>query len=505
MKRQIAYGANTFVQVIIVAAVLVAVNAIARNIKVVNVLGARVPLQKQWDLTKNKRFSLSDQTVKILGKLQAPVKAIAFVQAHSPEEQQLESVLKRYTFESSNFSYQMEDPEKNPLLAKKYDVKQPHTVVLESKDHKESLTLPYSVDASSTESKITSGLLRILNPKKAVLYFAKGHGEMDVADAGASGLATLKTDLEGENYVVKPLQTFEVKDVPDDASAMVVAGTRKDFFPEEIAVLQRYLNRGGRILWLANLQIDMKGKPGSKLPNVEKFLKTNGIEPNNDLVVSTAMLNVNSRERILIPAGFKYDPHPITNGFSPATFFLIAQSLKVGKAPTGATVQPLVWTNEDTISYADPLQAAAQVVQSQNPMAAYDAAKDKKGPALLAVAATYPVADKKKEVKPSPPPAPEASPNKEEPKAEGRMVVFGNAAFLSHNMIGMGGNGDLAMNSIAWLAERTEQISISRPAPAAKPVALDEDTKGVLYRIGFPMMPVLVAICGIFVYMLNKR
>src|SRR5262245_41945748 len=61
-RRNARYGAIASVSVLIFLGVLVAVNYLSYR------------QNKRWDLTKNQQFTLSDQTVKLLQNLDAPVK-----------------------------------------------------------------------------------------------------------------------------------------------------------------------------------------------------------------------------------------------------------------------------------------------------------------------------------------------------------------------------------------------------------------------------------------------
>ncbi|MBM3464045.1 MAG: hypothetical protein FJX76_18270 [Armatimonadetes bacterium] len=506
MKKQYGYAANTLIQIILFTGILLAINAIPRAVKNLNVFGTRIPLQKEFDLTQNKRFSLSDQTLKTLNRLQKPVKALAFTQ-QAGENSPTEQVLKRYAFASNNFSYEMVDLEKNPIRAAKYGVKTPNTLILESGDQKESVSLPFRGDAPGTEAKITSGLLRLLNPSKAVVYFVTGHGEMSLEPSSQASVGTLKTDLEAENYTVKPLELFSVTDIPADASVVVVAGPRSDFIDAELTTLGKYLDRGGRMLWMVGL--DLSKRDIGRKPRLEKFLKGRGVVLGNDLVVSEHHLPVQSLDAVLIPAAMRYETNsPITQGFDLATFYLFAQSLKSDKPPEGGVVLPLVYTSPKTVEYAEPLKVAQRIVETQNYAVAFNPAKDKRGAAILALTATYPV--KEPAVKepsaaktPSPSPSPGAP---EEKKKEARMVVFGCSTFVNVGMLRISpGNRDLALNTIAWLSERTEQISVARPSETPRPVSLNEDQKAFLFRIGFPLMPCLVGLIGTLVYIFTRR
>ena len=532
MKRQTSQGLQALLQVGLVLGLVLVLNGLARTTRPLSLLGQRIPLSKQWDLTQNKRFSLSDQTVKVVTSLKEPIKALAFVQK-GPDEAKLKELLKRYEATSSSFSYSFEDLERAPLLAKKYNVKQPYTVVLESGSHTESITLPFGSDPSALESKLTSGLMRIQNPKTSVVYFTTGHGELVLDDLQA-GMAELKTNLEGDNYKIKPLMLLEAKAVPDDASAVVVAGINRDLFPEEIKVLDGYLAKGGRVLWLATLAV---GDKHVTLDKAQAFLAKWGVDLTNQLVVSMAMLGIQQPTRVLIPAGMHFDTsHPIAAGFkSSATFFPIAQAVNPGKVPAGGSVQKLVWTDDRTYTYKNALQAAQTVLQTQNPAAGFNPKEDKQGAATLAVVGTFPVKAPTETKTPEASPAPGASPSPaaaatsspspkagasgspspessaspkpeaatpskpeavtpskpEAVKQEGRLVVIGNAELVTHNWISKGANGDLVMNAIGWLAERGDLIAVSRPSTLTKATALDEQQKSLLFRIGY-LIPMLV-------------
>jgi ABC-type uncharacterized transport system involved in gliding motility auxiliary subunit len=503
MKRQTSQALHVTLRLTCALIIVLALNGLARTTRPLNLFGLRVPLSKQWDLTQNKRYSLSEQTSQLLSNLKAPVKAYAFVT--KSDEPKITPFLKRYEAASNQFSFKVVDIEKDPMTAKKYNVKQTWTVVLESGDHTDSVVLPTSNDSASMESKLSSGLLRLANPKKSTLYVTTGHGELPLDDV-QTGLGAFKAELESENYTVKPLTLLQVKSIPADASAVIVAGLNTDLLNEEVTVLESYLKKGGRVLWLANLAV---GKRPINLDRARALLARWGIDASNQLVVSMAMLGINSPSRVLIPAGMHYDAqHPVTVGFTNNTFYPVAQAINIGKIPTGATVSRIAWTNADTYTYKDALRAAEIAMRTQNPQAAFDPKTDKQGEANLAVAGTYPVkddskGDKAKDDKAKDDKAKDDKAKDDKAKKEARVVVIGNAELVTAQWLTKGGNGDLVLNAAAWLAERGEQIAVSRPSAMAKATALDEDRKSVLFKIGY-LLPLFIFI-GYFVVNGDRR
>src|ERR1700750_1683423 len=89
-RRQARYGTLAGVSVLVVLAILVAINYI----------GAKQ--NKRWDLTSNKQFSLSDQTRNVLAKLDAPLQILVF--AKDVDTQQYQDRLKEYQYASKQVS-----------------------------------------------------------------------------------------------------------------------------------------------------------------------------------------------------------------------------------------------------------------------------------------------------------------------------------------------------------------------------------------------------------------
>jgi membrane protease YdiL (CAAX protease family) len=87
-RRNARYGAVAGVSVLVALGILVAVNY----------LSARQ--NKRWDLTANKQFSLSEQTIKLLKSLDAPAKFLVFDQDANFDR--FRSRLTEYQYQSKN-------------------------------------------------------------------------------------------------------------------------------------------------------------------------------------------------------------------------------------------------------------------------------------------------------------------------------------------------------------------------------------------------------------------
>jgi ABC-type uncharacterized transport system involved in gliding motility auxiliary subunit len=198
-KRNARYGAIAGISVLIFLGILVAVNYLSFR------------QNKRWDLTKNQQYTLSDQTVKLVKNLDAPVKFLVFDQAGNFDR--FRSTLEEYKYQSpSKVDVEYIDADKRPVEAKQNQVNSYGTVVISYKGRSERVT-------SSDEQELTNGLVKVLNPQKKKVYFVAGHGERDPEIAERDGYSAVKTALEGDNYEVAKSVLAQQQDVPRSSSS----------------------------------------------------------------------------------------------------------------------------------------------------------------------------------------------------------------------------------------------------------------------------------------------
>src|SRR5437588_10994942 len=104
--RQARYGATAALYTIIVIAVLVMVNWLANR------------YNKSYDTTSNKRFTLSQETKKVIGHLKSDA-TITYIDKTSNFEQ-ARGMLDRYANLSSKIHLKYLDPQKQPTVARPF-------------------------------------------------------------------------------------------------------------------------------------------------------------------------------------------------------------------------------------------------------------------------------------------------------------------------------------------------------------------------------------------------
>jgi hypothetical protein len=124
------------------------------------------------------------------------------------------------------------------------------------------------------EQAITGALLELVEGRRGVIYFLRGHGE---AELGAkSPLGVLAMLIERENVTLRELSLANLEVVPRDAAAVVIAGARYDLGEKEFKMLRDYWDRGGKCLVLLD--------PTSQTPQLWGWLGSLGIMVQDDRI-----------------------------------------------------------------------------------------------------------------------------------------------------------------------------------------------------------------------------
>jgi ABC-type uncharacterized transport system involved in gliding motility auxiliary subunit len=453
--RATRYGLNAAVLVVLIVGVIALVEAVSYR------------HSYRVDLTENKRWSLSPQTIKVVQELPVPVKAVAFFRPDQPGKRTAEDLLKQYAGRSDGkFTWEVVDADRNPLVARQYNVESYGTVILEAslKDGQAKQEKIQDLE----EEKLTNGLIRVTRPGKRAVYFLKGHGEKDPSSGDQSGYNQVKSALEKLNYEVKDLLLVRETKVPDDAAIVVVAGPRRDLLPSEIDALVGYVDRAGKILLLVDPTPE-KLEPGALAPVLERW----GL-----ILAGDVIIDPNPQGRLLgagpeVPVVGDYTPHPITQGFRFATLFPVARTVGVKeKPPEGVDAQVLARTSGE--SWAERSQDQIRTGQVKPDPG------EARGPLTIAAVATVDAKDAPAERK----------------NAKARIVLIGDSDFASNGFVNLSGNRDLFLNTLSWLAEEENLIAVRPKESRAMPVFLTAAQGQVVFLVPVVLIPLAVIVAG---------
>ncbi len=458
-------------------AAIVSILAFAGILAAINYLAARQ--NKRWDLTANQVYSLSDQTIKILQTLDAPVKFTVFDRelTHDGYRDRLDA----YTYQSSQATAEYVDPEKNPLRARAAQIQSLGTVLIEYKDRTERVS-------NVNEQELTNALIKAITGETRSVYFTQGHGEKDpTSGEQAGGYSAIASALSTDNYGVEKLVLVQAQTVPDDATVVIIAGPQTDFLQPEIDALQAYLARGGKVLALIDPRDDVS-KPGT--PLLDAFLRDWGFDIGSNIVVDASGIGQLLGTDASVPVATNYPAHAITLNFQLMTAYPLARSVDaVEGGVNGRFPQSLVQTSAQSWAEADIAGLTSSGRVELNPEKG-----DIPGPISLAAAVSAPATD-------APAPAPDAEQAEDEadkPKPESRVVVVGDSDFASNGVLGVQGNRDFFMNAVNWLAQQENLIAIRPREPEDRRLTLTADQQSRIFLLSVLLLPGLVFAAGVY-------
>ena len=461
-QRSTRYGAGAFVYTLLFVALVVGGNYISSR------------HHHRWDLTEAGIYTLAPQSKKVVENLQQDLQMTGFVEAG--QDPQLDTLLGSYQYAApQHVKYRLVDPDKEPALVDQMKITALRSVNLQY--GKESFVV-----TNPTEETLTNGIIRVAGATKKVVYFTDGHGEADLQNQqDAKGYASAKLALEQENYEVKPLVLLEK--IPDDASAVVMAGPERPLSPEELQTLDGYLKRGGRLFVAVGPREG--GEP------LAKFLGDWGVKLGNDIVIDRELRLFEGPSLGTKPMTKIYGAHPITQSFKDYTQFPETRTVEpdaTSKKGVQATALVKTAASSRALTKVDELFTKGTATIDDN---------DRKGPLSIAVA----VEAKLKDLGAEPPAAAEG---KKVPD-EARLVVVGTPRFADNQDLAQFRlNGDLFLNSVGWLVGQEELVSIRSRSVRASRAELTGNQALQVFYLSVLIVPQLLIASGIAVWWRRK-
>jgi ABC-type uncharacterized transport system involved in gliding motility auxiliary subunit len=457
-RRQARYGAVATVGVVVALAVVVAVNYLASR------------QNKRWDLTASRQNSLSEQTVKVLQSLTAPVKFTVF--DRQTDLERFRARLTEYAYNSPHVSVDYIDPDTRPVIAREFDVQAYGTVVIDYMGKRERVT-------SDTEQDLTNGLIKAMSTMERKVYFLQGHGEKEPNRTERDGYSAVSGSLRRDNYAVERLVLAQQKEVPADATVLLIAGPTTDLLDTEAEAIRRYLAKAGKLMVMVD---PLLGPQAAPLPNLEGIIKEWGVTLGNNVVVDLS--GATNDPSIAVAA--TYPMHAITERFATLTIYPLARSINpVEGGVNGRTSQTIVETSRQ--SWAESNLAS---LSGEGGVSMDEASGDKVGPIPLGVVVSAAAS--------TPEGAPATPATGETLKPETRVVVFGDSDFPSNAYAGIPGNMNFFANAISWLAQQENLIAIRPTEAQDRRVTMTARQQAGVFWASMVVMPGLVFLAGIY-------
>ncbi|MEJ5211849.1 MAG: GldG family protein [Burkholderiales bacterium] len=398
-----------------------------------------------WDLSLNARNSLSPGSSAFLAKLTGPVRVTAYCAPDGDVARAIRDFLTPYQRAKRDIALTFVDPDREPQLARAAGIQREGELVVEYAGRSEHLTV-------LNETSFTNLLMRLAREQERLVLYLDGHGERKLDGNANFDLGEFGSQLARRGFRITPLRLTLAQDVPANAALLVIAAPRVDLLPGEADKLKAWLARGGNLLWLM--------EPGP-LHGLQPLAEQLGLVLTPGVVVDPAAQNLNAPPTWALAAG--YARHPVIGQMELVTVFPMARALGVAETHDDWRATPLVeaaprgWV--ETGSLEGPLR--------------FDKSQDTAGPVTVAVALE----------------------RTRESRTQ-RVVVVGSADFLSNQFLGNGGNLDLGVNLVNWLAGDDRLISIQpRPTRDAE-LALSRTTATVIALVFLVLLPLAFLAVG---------
>jgi ABC-type uncharacterized transport system involved in gliding motility auxiliary subunit len=446
--RQTKYAAYATLYIVVIVAILVTANALADR------------YNKQYDSTSNKRYSLSDQTAKIVKGLKQNANITYFDQ--STHFAQAKDQLDQYANLSPKVHVDYVDPDKKPQLAREAGIKNYGTTIVQIGTKKEEAK-------SLNEEGITGAFIRDLKNNTRTVCFLTGSGEHRIDDSERGGYSRFKELLGKDNYEAKAIDLLQKAEIPSDCTVLVVGGPNGDYQQPAVDALKKFVEDGGRALFMLDPPLKIGRSEIADNDALTALLTSWGVTPEKDLILDMNPIGQLAGLGPQVALVTSYDSQPIVSEMKgTATGFPLSRSLEV-KNEGKSTVQKMFSSSDSSLATS---KLNSPDIDPRDP-------KNKKGPLTLAAAGTY-------------------STGKE--NSQGRFVVFGSSAWAANSFLNFNGNRDLALNTMNWLSSDEDLISIRPKEQEDRRITMTQAQLSWVRITSQFILPLIVIFAGVSVW-----
>ena len=433
------------------------------------------------DVTATRVFSLSEQTLQILDGLDNEVVANAFFVEYQgsssarQQRQQAEDLLNEFSRRSALFSYRFIDPELNRAQALKYNVKVYPAVVFEDKNSGRQQGV-----STFTEQEFVTGVLVSTDVQQKEVRFLTGHGEAEftkdlmLQSVEDDGLDYAIEGMQRDNYRVLPLNLKQASKVPEDTAVLVIAGPTNNLDKDEFEAIAEFIAGGGNIIAMFD--------PG--LPDgFNALIAPYGVVI-GDKMVADAVSNVAGE--MLTPMLQRANGQYATSN---QTGIGIADKIGVTFFPEAGSIDSIINPADmpphikfNAIGFTTP--ASWLETNPENPGFSEE---EFLGPFVISGLL-------------------EASGQIHEPtslvadRVPAKIVIFSDSDFATNKYFHSSDNSDLFLNSVNWLADDYELISIRPKLVPYRELVVNARERDFIKWSSWVFPPSLMLILGVIVW-----
>ena len=446
----------------------------------VNILLEKVVLP-DLDCTQDKIYSLSDES---RDKLKGIDKEVTITLINYSSNTSLVNFMEEYTGLNNNIKLEkIDDLSSRTDLMTKYSLSADSSLILVNCGDKEKQVTDYDMytydytsykQIDKTEEAITNAILDVTTDEKPKVYFMSNHLAYDI-----NYFYTIMQTVENEANEVDTIDVFANGKVPDDCDCLVITTLKEDITEQERDSLINYIKAGGKLLLMCGPNVT-----GVSLTNFQTVLDEYGVSVSNGIVFEG-----DSSKMIAGYPDFIVEPVQSTSLTSNLNMTMNICLLDAGKITfnddkledLGVEYEVLAQTGDTAFLRNDLTQTSATRTSSDG----------EPETSTVAAIATKKIDD----------------------NTSSKLIIFSNEIFAMDMAVPINGyamypvalynNSDIILNSISYLNEREDTITIRKNTDDVS-YTVTEEQNNIILAIIFTI-PVLIIIAGIIVWQVRRR
>lgn len=473
-KKQFRLGTYTVATTIVILAILVVINMCA---------GAIPTKYTQLDMTSTGMYSIGDETKSVVSNIEDDVTVYWIVQ-DGEEDETVENLLEQNKDLNKKLTVEKVDPVINPNFASRYTNDSVYNnslvVVCEAKNksryvsYYDIYSTSYDEDYNTVteyngEGALTAALNYVTSDGQTKVYTLSGHGEQTIPD-------NFQSAMENQNIALETLSLLSEGSVPEDCESLLIYSPASDLSKAEVKAIRNYVKKGGSVMMFTDCQAE-------ELPNLYGMMEKYGVKAVSGMIVEKdANYYASGYPNYLIP---EIEEHDITQPLTGGNYYVlmpIAQGLEISQSQSDSEdgdsymVTPLLTTTDQAFSKKDGINATSAEKESgdistEDGFAVGVAVTDDSG------------------------------------SAEGKIVWYTSSYITDQQMdtLSAGANMDLIINSISWMCDTEEAITIHAKTMNNEYLTLTSAQSGRWTIILVIVIPLAFLISGIYVWAKRRK
>lgn len=424
-------------------------------------LSTRYSFDADW--TANARNTLSEASTALLDQLDGEIAITSYATEDETLRRAVSDLVGRYQRHKADVKLEFINPDLVPDTIRQLGIRSNGELVIRYQGRSENLQ-------SLSEQGITNTLQRLARQGERWLVFLSGHGERKPQGGANHDLDNWAQQLQTKGFQVQTHNLAEHPQLPDNTRVLVIANPQSNLLPGELDLITQYVYGGGNLLWLTD--------PGENA-DLSALAEALGVSVIPGVIVdpTTRVLGIND-PRFAVVAN--YADHDITRNFDAITLFPQSSGLRL-KANSGWQGQAFLRTETRSWSETGEISGSIRFDEGSDDMA---------GPLTVGLALSRtPTTETEEQARPE----------------QQRIVVVGDGDFLSNAYLGNGGNLQLGMNIINWLAHDDVFIDIPLKTATDRSLELSPVAQAVIGMGFLFVIPALLAGSGFWIWWRRRK